>query len=350
MTNLVGAFWNPIVAKEYRSRMRTWRSPVAMMIYILLVAGLGFAIFSSTAASINQFGGQTANYGQILFEYLVVFQMILLTFITPALTAGAISSERERQTIDLLFVTRIPPFSIIWGKLLSSMSFVVLLLLLSVPIFSLVFLFGGIEVDQVLYAFLITVVAALTLGVIGIAFSTWLRRSLAATVAAYVGAFVLLFGTLGYGLIFPTAVDAKATKAPAPPAIAFLSPMLPLLYIANNGQLPFSYGIRDTNGFLNQGGTTVCGVSPGGGKFCSTTSNGGPIAISSSGSGFTSLQAGSSSSAIPSGLFEGWQPWQATIVMQLGICLVALLASAFLLPPVRRLPWRRRGVVELEDA
>jgi ABC-type transport system involved in multi-copper enzyme maturation permease subunit len=348
MSSVIAAFWNPIVAKEYRSRMRTWRSPLAMMIYILLVAGLGFAIFSSTAASINQFGSQTANYGQILFEYLVVFQMILLTFITPALTAGAISSERERQTIDLLFVTRIPPFSIIWGKLLSSMSFVVLLLLLSVPIFSLVFLFGGIELDQVLYSFLITVIAALTLGVIGIAFSTWLRRSLAATVAAYVGAFVLLFGTLGYGLIFPTPVDPKATKAPAPPAITFLSPMLPLLYIANNGQLPFSYGIRDTNGLLTQGGGTVCGVSPGGGKFCTSTS-GGPTVISSSGSGFTTLQTGSSGTAIPSGLFEGWQPWQATIVMQLGICLVALLASAFLLPPVRRLPWRRRAVVELED-
>ena len=216
MSNVVAAFWNPIVAKEYRSRMRTWRSPLAMMIYILLVAGLGFAIFSSTVSS-NQFGGQPANYGQILFEWLVVFQMILLTFITPALTAGAISSERERQTIDLLFVTRIAPFSIIWGKLLSSMSFVVLLLLLSVPIFSLVFLFGGIEVDQVLYAFLITVVAALTLGVIGIAFSTWLRRSLAATVASYVGAFLLLFGTLGYGLIFPTAhfCRPQAPKADA---------------------------------------------------------------------------------------------------------------------------------------
>jgi ABC-type transport system involved in multi-copper enzyme maturation permease subunit len=349
MTNVVAAFWNPIVAKEYRSRMRTWRSPLAMMVYILLVAGLGFAIFSATASSINQFGGQTANYGQMLFEWLVVFQMILLTFITPALTAGAISSERERQTIDLLFVTRIPPFSIIWGKLLSSMSFVVLLLLLSVPIFSLVFLFGGIEVDQVLYAFLITVVAALTLGAIGIAFSTWLRRSLAATVASYAGAFLLLFGTLGYGLIFPTVVDAKATKAPAPPAITFLSPMLPLLYTANNGQLPFPYGTRDNGSYLYQGGGTVCGVSPGGGKFCTSTSNGGPIPITSSGSGFTSLQTASSGTAIPSGLFEGWQPWQATITMQLGICLVALLASAFLLPPVRRLPWRRRAVVELKD-
>jgi ABC-type transport system involved in multi-copper enzyme maturation permease subunit len=349
MTGVVAALWNPIVAKEYRSRMRTWRSPLAMMIYILLVAGLGFAIFSSTTSS-NQFGGQTANYGQILFEWLVVFQMILLTFITPALTAGAITSERERQTIDLLFVTRIPPFSIIWGKLLSSMSFVVLLLLLSVPIFSLVFLFGGIELDQVLYAFLVTVVAALTLGVIGIAFSTWLRRSLAATVASYVGAFLLLFGTLGYGLIFPTTVDAKVTKAPTPPAITFLSPMLPLLYIANNGQLPFPYGIRDNGGFLNQGGGTVCGISPGGGKFCTSTSSGAPVALTSSGSGFTSLQTGSTGTAIPSGLFEGWQPWQATILMQLGICLVALLVSAFLLPPVRRLPWRRRRVIELEDA
>ena len=47
MTRVVAAFWNPIVAKEYRSRMRTWRSPLAMMIYILLIAGLGFAIFSS---------------------------------------------------------------------------------------------------------------------------------------------------------------------------------------------------------------------------------------------------------------------------------------------------------------
>jgi hypothetical protein len=54
------------------------------------------------------------------------------------------------------------------------------------------------------------------------------------------------------------------------------------------------------------------------------------------------VQIAQPSGAIPSGLFEGWQYWQATIVMQLAICLVALLASAFLLPPVRRLPWRRR--------
>jgi ABC-2 type transport system permease protein len=333
VSRVVAAFWNPIVAKEYRSRMRTWRSPLAMMIYILLIAGLGFAIFSS----INTFGGQSANYGQTLFMILVIFQMILLTFITPALTAGAISGERERQTIDLLFVTRLPPFSILWGKLLASMSFVVLLLLLSVPIFSLVFLFGGIELDQVLYAFLVTIVAALTLGVIGIAFSTWLRRSLAATVAAYVGAFVLLFGTVGYGLIVPTTIDPKATKAAAAPAITYLSPIIPLLWIADGGQSLQSYGIRYPNNYQNGG--QYCGPAAGGGTFCTSTSSGGLTAKG----GYAPFQSQApTGTAIPSGLFEGWQPWQATIVMQLGICLIALLASAFLLPPVRRLPWRRR--------
>jgi ABC-2 type transport system permease protein len=348
MSSVVAAFWNPIVAKEYRSRMRTWRSPLAMMIYILLIAGLGFAIFSSITSSNGSFGGGSANYGQGLFMYLVIFQMILLTFITPALTSGAISSERERQTIDLLFVTRIRPFSIIWGKLLASMSFVVLLLLLSVPIFSLVFLFGGIEVDQVVYTFLIILVAALTMGVIGIAFSTWFRRSLAATVAAYVSAFVLLFGTLAFGLIFPTTVDPNASKAAAAPAITYLSPFLPLLWLSGNNLIPISsYGVRYQNGFPNgaqfQNGGTFCQSTAGGATFCSST-GGGPSATSTFGPAY--FQSGSSSTAIPSGLFEGWQPWQATIMMQLGICLIALLASAFLLPPVRRLPWRRRRKVQ----
>jgi len=348
MSRVVAAFWNPIVAKEYRSRMRTWRSPLAMMIYILLIAGLGFAIFSSITSSIGSFGGGSANYGQGLFMYLVIFQMILLTFITPALTSGAISSERERQTIDLLFVTRIRPFSIIWGKLLASMSFVVLLLLLSVPIFSLVFLFGGIEVDQVLYTFLVILVAAFTMGVIGIAFSTWFRRSLAATVAAYVSAFVLLFGTLAFGLIFPTTVDPNASKAPAAPAITYLSPFLPLLSPSGNTLLPISsYGVRYPNGNPNggqfQNGGTFCQTTASGVTNCSSTGSATFAPTSSFG---PTSQSGSSASAIPSGLFEGWQPWQATITMQLGICLVALLISAFLLPPVRHLPWRRRHKVQ----
>ena len=334
MSRVAAAFWNPIVAKEYRSRMRTWRSPLAMMVYVVLIAGLGYAMFSSMARSNSGFAGSVPNYGLTLFKYLVVFQMVLITLVTPALTAGAISSERERQTIDLLFVTRIPPFSIIWGKLLASMSFVVLLLLLSVPIFSLVFLFGGIELDQVLYSFLVTIVAALALGLIGIAFSTWLRRTLAATVASYMAAFLLVFGTVAFGMIFPTKIDPKSTSAPAPPAVTYLSPIVPLVAIADNGQPLVPYLIRYDypNGIV---------AIQTGGSVCKPLGNGGMACASSSGSVYSAVAA--TGTAIPSGPFAKWQYWQATVFLQLAIGLFALLVSAFLLPPVRRWPrWRQR--------
>jgi len=329
------ALWNPIVAKEYRTRMRTWRSPFAITVYILLLGGLGWAAFSLIVASTSQaFGaGSGSNYGQLLFTFLIIFQVALLGFITPALTAGAISGERERQTIDLLFVTPISPFSIIWGKLLASMSFVILLLVLSIPIFSLVFLFGGIELDQVVYAFAVTGATALTLGFIGIAFSTLFRRTLPATVAAYGAAFVLFVGFFAYGYVFPTEADPSVTIAPAPPAVTLISPVVPLLAIASNQPIQ-GYGIRYKDGsqgpYLNKGVPAQAGL-------CGPTVNGG-VTCSSAVYQF-SFATGTT---LPSGLFAGWQYWQASILMQLLICAVALLVSALVLPPVRRFrPWRR---------
>ncbi|HEY9288095.1 MAG TPA: ABC transporter permease [Candidatus Dormibacteraeota bacterium] len=341
MSPVTMALWNPIVAKEYRSRMRTWRSPIAITVYILLLGGLGWAIFSAEASSAQNSlnPGQAANFGQSLFLWLIIFQMVLLAFITPALTAGTISSEREHQTIDLLFVTRLPSFSILWGKLLASMSFAFLLLLLSVPIFSLVFLFGGIELDQLLSAFLVTAVAALTLGILGLACSTAFARTLPATVAAYGAAFILLAGSFLYGLLFPSNIDLQNAGRPvAPPAITYLSPVIPLITIGMN-QSVGGYGVR--NGPFVGGGGYSCGSSNGAPQVCYAIGpNGAPVGKGFVGGPPSVVQ--SSGTTIPSGLFAGWQYWQASVVEWLIVCLIALLISAFLLPPMRRLPWQRR--------
>jgi len=279
-----------------------------------------------------------SNYGQTLFTFLILFQVALLAFITPALTAGAISGERERQTIDLLFVTPLPTFSIIWGKLLASMSFVVLLLILSVPIFSMVFLFGGIELDQVLHAFAVTGVTALTLGLVGLAFSSLFRRSLVSTVAAYGAAFMLMAGTLLYGLLLPTDYAVNATKAPAPPAVTLLSPVLPLFTIATSQPIP-TYGTRFPNAYLStSGGGGGCYSAPDGTTTCYGSGASLPSGPAFVGQGVTQA----SGTKLPSGLFEGWEYWQANVVMQLAICLVALVFSALVLPPVRRFRLRLR--------
>ena len=334
--NPVGrALWNPIVAKEFRTRMRTWRSPFAITLYIVLLGGLGWAVFAAMTSNTAGFGSQGTNYGQFLFLFLVIFQVVLLAFITPALTSGAISGERERQTLDLLFVTPIAPFSIIWGKLLASMSFVVLLLILSIPIFSLVFLFGGIELDQVVYAFAVTGATALMLGLVGIAFSSFFRRTLAATVAAYGTAFVLLLGAFVYGYLFPIDVDPNALTAPSPPVITLISPVLPLYTIATNGPLA-GYGVRYSQSQFQSGAQ--------GNQYCAPTIKGGVMCTSNGvGTGYTTKGGVQSPGAtLQTGLFQGWQYWQASIALQLMISAVALLLSALVLPPVRRFHLRRK--------
>jgi ABC-type transport system involved in multi-copper enzyme maturation permease subunit len=345
MNSVARALWNPIVAKEYRSRMRTWRSPLAITVHVVILGGIGWAVFSAIANSVPGFGGQgsSGNLGQLLFTFLIIFQVALLAFITPALTSGAISGERERQTIDLLFVTPLAPFSIIWGKLLASMSFVVLLLFLSVPIFSLVFLFGGIELDQLVAAFALTASTALTLGFIGVAFSTLFRRTLAATVASYGAAFVLLLGSPAFGLLFPTEIGVNASTTPAPPAVALISPVVPLLVVASN-QPVNGYGVRVSQAVQMQqikGGSAGCAPTLNGSVMCS--SGPGPVA-------FSSNPPSTPSTKLPTGFLAGLQYWQASIVMQLMICAVALAISAFLLPPVRRFHLRRRRALAAATA
>ena len=47
--------------------------------------------------------------------YVVVFNML----VGPVFSAGSVTSERERQTLDLLLTTTITPWRILWGKLIA---------------------------------------------------------------------------------------------------------------------------------------------------------------------------------------------------------------------------------------
>jgi ABC-type transport system involved in multi-copper enzyme maturation permease subunit len=49
--------------------------------------------------------------------YVLVFNML----VGPVFAAGSITSERERQTLELLLTTTVSPWQILWGKLLSSL-------------------------------------------------------------------------------------------------------------------------------------------------------------------------------------------------------------------------------------
>ncbi|MBO1914210.1 hypothetical protein J4G37_56505, partial [Microvirga sp. 3-52] len=73
--------------------------------------------------SVNQTAYFTPDESFFLFTLLSFIQLGLVLFISPGLTAGVISTEREKQTLPILLTTSQSSFQIILGKLLSSIAF-----------------------------------------------------------------------------------------------------------------------------------------------------------------------------------------------------------------------------------
>ena len=185
---------NPVMLKELRGRMRGARAFVVISVYLALMSGFTVLIYLIYPAATGTGGTTTTGQlGRVLFGSVVGIEMLLIIFIAPAFTSGAITGERERKTYDLLRMTLLPGASFVVGKLESALSYIVLLLLAAIPIQSIAFLFGGVSEVEVLLAFVILLVTALTLGSVGLFFSSVTARTLTASVRAYIIALVVTF-------------------------------------------------------------------------------------------------------------------------------------------------------------
>ena len=187
---------NPVVLKEMRSQMRGVRALIIVTVYLVLMSilisliYLGFVSAEETSptTSIRNAVGKT------IFGAVVGMELMMVCFLSPALTAGAIAAERERQTFDLLRTTLLPARSLVFGKLVSALSFLLILLFVGFPLQSMAFLFGGVSIEEVLIAMLILVSTAFFFSGIGLFISSFMKTTLASTVISYIVAILIAFG------------------------------------------------------------------------------------------------------------------------------------------------------------
>lgn len=189
-------------SKELRGRMRGPRAFIALTFYLALLAGFTVMIYLlQQQAAVQQaaFGGGnpyvSAQIGQAIFTTLLFLQVLLVVFLAPAATSGAISLEREKQTLDLLAATPVSTLAIVLGKLASALAFVVVLVLASIPLTAVVFVFGGVAPEDILRGYAVLLVTALGFGSVGILVSSMTRRTQSATVLTYLVVLVLTVGT-----------------------------------------------------------------------------------------------------------------------------------------------------------
>lgn len=188
---------NPVIVKELRSRMRGVRAFATLTGALILVGAFTYGLYRIVLiAAQYSMSPLSPQIGQVLFAGLVFLELFIIAAIAPSVTAGAISGEIEKQTYEMLLTTPLHPVHILWGKLVSALSYVFLLLFAAIPLSSLVFIFGGVTGRDMLKALLILVVVAVMFGVIGLFMSALFGRTGRSTAVTYMVVLMMMFAPI----------------------------------------------------------------------------------------------------------------------------------------------------------
>ncbi|MCU0483475.1 MAG: ABC transporter permease, partial [Chloroflexi bacterium] len=202
--------------------MRGRRAFALVTVYVGILALFAVAIYQiarTNAESQAAFGGSSpfvsAQVGQAVFAGILLLEALIVILLAPASTTGAISLEREKQTLDLLAVTPLSSLAIVLGKLLSALTWVLVLVFSSLPLTAIVFVFGGVAPEDIARGYAYVLSLAVGLGALGLFFSAATRRTQAATILAYITVLVITIGT-GVGWLFWQAMAAQPASQEPP--------------------------------------------------------------------------------------------------------------------------------------
>ena len=336
---------NPILVKEVRSQLRGGRAFILLTGLLLGLGAIGYGLF--LLATSGEQHGQiilSAQIGQTLFGGLVFTLLIGVCVIAPAITVGAISSEYERLTYEMLVATRLTPARILWGKLVAALSYVALLLLAAVPLGSIVFLFGGLTLLTVIKALVLIILTAITAAMLGLWASALIRHTARAAIAAY-----LLITLVVGGLLFSSYVWTLRTNSTVPLELVTPNPVSAMASIL----APLSTGSAINNGFPPP--PMAFPGQPGGGMMRDAAWGfGGPFMGQISGGidaipGWRVLSIGVYPAIDPNqaALAEPRGLWRTTIIIEILACLGLFWMSLHLVRPRQRwrLGWQDLGML-----
>ena len=310
--------------KELRGRMRGRRAFVMLTLHLLIVAGFAFMVEELAVRTVsNSFGSSAApaDIGRALFTALLLLLTLVVLILGPASTSGAISLEREKQTLDMLSTTPISSLAIVLGKLISALGWIFMLLLASIPVMALVFMFGGVGPEDLVRGYVVLFATAIMYGSLGLFISALFKRTQAATVINIVLALALTGGSgLVYGVVAATAAsDAQQKASDSGVAVDWSTVMLP------------PTAMLAMNPFVTQM-DVLCHTDTSFGASCIVVLVvTGRVDVAQ---GQNTGIAGGQGFGMPADSY-----WPTSVAVMLGISTLLILGSTQLISPTRR--WRR---------
>ena len=184
---------------ELRSFLRGWRAQVVLFLCTAAIIGLGLFLLHSAELTVKgqysmeeQVVEEMARVGRYVFKWLTVVEAGLILFLMPLLTAGTVIHGRRTGTLEDLLMTSFTLPEIVTGKLAGAAGFFAVVMLCALPIFAIVFFYGGVAPWELLFSQLMLLATAGGVGAVGLYCSARFRHLRAALPCSYLGAVLLV--------------------------------------------------------------------------------------------------------------------------------------------------------------
>ena len=188
----------PLLGKELLELAARKRTYVTRVVY----AAIFFIVFWMMYISFRQVGyGPSRVYSMLgsgtrLFDMIVGINFYAIYILLPAMMAGVITYEKERDSLHLLLLTDLRPWEILLQKYFSRLLPMFSFVLMSVPLLGLAFSFGGVSSSKIFVALLCLILTCLQIGAYSLMISSFCRTTSSAILFCYLGYAVFL------GIIF----------------------------------------------------------------------------------------------------------------------------------------------------
>lgn len=221
---------NPVFHKEMRAHLMSRRQSRGVRIATIalstaMVLLLYWACMRAVFRSFME--------GRDLLQMSAFGQLTLLAFLSPSLTANAITQEREQQTWNALLLTRLHADEIVVGKLLARLAPAALLVLAFLPLSVFAVVMGDLPFRSLLRAYAVLIATGLFYGTLGLACSWAFRRTSVATSAAFGSVAFLIVGTVLFSQLWITATGGRWIRPEEFPSMV-LNPYLAMTCALND--------------------------------------------------------------------------------------------------------------------
>lgn len=165
------AIENPVLRRELLTALRSHKAFILQFIYLAILAVIVRLAWPTEMVTSKDALTRT------LFKTFGISQLVLLSIMSPAFSASAMTIEKERRCIDLLMTSPIRANTILMGKYMSSVVYLFLTVLSTAPVIAVVMWLPGLGPLDIagLYTLLFSVAASF--GMIGLTCSVFFHRS-----------------------------------------------------------------------------------------------------------------------------------------------------------------------------